>query len=158
MNGARKTWNRLVWDFPAEKHTRRRIVVVAFSGAAKKIYEEVANLYLEADDEELWDQLESRLYNDGQQRGQRAAFYSAYWRERHESVDQFGARLRSQALTLPETVSEESMTHRFIDGLPPRLRPQAVIISGEYDEVVAKTSLVAQVTIKAGAEQFRKEK
>ncbi len=53
-------------------------------------------------------------------------------------------------------MSEESLTHRFIEGLPSQLRAQAWVISGGYDEVVAKTSLVSQAISKAGPEQVRK--
>jgi hypothetical protein len=141
---ARMTWNRLVQDFPVEEKVSRRLVGLAFSGAAKKVYEEVAAMNLSASANELWDILGTKLFNQSQQRGQRASFYSAYWKEKSESIEQFGARLQTAAIALPENISEEALVHRFIEGLPARLKTQALLVYGDFDEVVAKTSLVAK--------------
>jgi hypothetical protein len=143
---ARMTWRRIVQDFPVRPELLRRLVGVAFSGAAKKIYEEVSAANLSATADELWDIMETKLYNVSQQRSQRASFYSTIWKEKTESIEQYGARLATAAMTLPEDVSEEALLHRFIDGLPQRLKVQALLISGGFDEIVAKTALVSKAS------------
>jgi Zinc knuckle len=47
-------------------------------------------------------------------------------------------------MTLPEGVSDEALIHRCIDGLQQRLKVQALLIPGGYDEIVATTSLVSK--------------
>lgn len=141
---AKMTWKRLVQDFPVEPHLLRRLVGTAFGGAAKKVYEEVAAQNLSATAEKLWEILGAKLYNPSQQRGQRAAFYSDRWRERSETVEEYGARLATAAMSLPEDIPDEALIHRFIEGLPHRLRVQALLVSGDYDDVVARTTLVAR--------------
>jgi hypothetical protein len=136
------TWRGLVQDFPVCSELLRRLVGLAFSGAAKKIYEEVSASNLSATADELWDLLESKVYNVSQQRNQRTSFYSTSWKEKMESIEQYGARLSTAAMTLPEGVSDEALIHRFIGGLSQRLKVQALLIRGGYDEIVATTSLV----------------
>jgi Zinc knuckle len=143
---AKLTWDRLVQDFPVREHLLRRLVGLAFEGPAKKIYEEVSALQLSACSEELWEFLRTRLYNHSQQRNQRAAFYTACWKERHESLEQFGANLQAMAIAMPEKISDDALVHRFIEGLPSRLLVQALLVYGNFDEVVAKTALVAKVS------------
>jgi Retrotransposon gag protein/Zinc knuckle len=141
---ARMTWRRLVQDFPVRPEMLRRLVGLGFSGAAKKIYEEVSASNLSAASDELWNLMEAKVYNVSQQRNQRASFYSTSWKEKTESIEQYGARLATAAMTLPEGVSDEALIHRFIDGLPQRLKVQALLIRGGYDEIVATTSLVSK--------------
>jgi hypothetical protein len=141
---AKMTWDRLTHDFPVQEHVRRRLVGVAFAGSARKVYEEVAANNLDATADELWEILRGKLFNQSQQRTQRASFYSAYWKEKSESIEQFGARLQTAAIALPERVSDEVLVHRFIDGLPGRLKTQALLVYGNFDEVVAKTALVSR--------------
>ena len=131
---ARKTWKRLMRDFSVHPDELRRLVGVAFMGPAKRIYEEVTSLHLNAEADELWDLLESKLYNTSQQHGQRASFFAASWKERTESIDQFGARPRTMSLLLPDHVTEEALIRRFIEGLPSRLRAQALLVNGSCDE------------------------
>jgi hypothetical protein len=94
--------------------------------------------------DELWDLMESKVYNVSQQRNQRAPFYSTSWKEKTESIEQYGARLATAAMTLPEGVSDEALIHRCRDGTPQRLKVQALLIRGGYDEIVATTSLVSK--------------
>jgi hypothetical protein len=143
---ARMTWRRLVQDFPVRSEMLRRLVGLAFSGAAKKIYEEVSASNLSATSDELWDLMEAKVYNVSQQRNQRASFYSTSWKEKTESIEQYGARLATAAMTLPEGVSDEALIYRFIDGLPHRLKVQALLVRGNYDEIVATTSLVSKAS------------
>jgi hypothetical protein len=72
---ARMTWRRLFQDFPVRSEMLRRLVGLAFSGAAKKIYEEVSASNLSATSDELWDLMEAKVYNVSQKRNQRASFY-----------------------------------------------------------------------------------
>jgi hypothetical protein len=74
---ARMTWRRLVQDFPVRSEMLRLLVGQAFSGASKKVYEEVSASNLSATLDELWDLMEEKLYNVSQQRNQRASFYSS---------------------------------------------------------------------------------
>jgi hypothetical protein len=154
---ARMTWRRVVQDFPVRPELLRRLVGVAFSGAAKKVYEEVSAANLSATADELWDTMQLKVYNVSQQRSQRASFYATSWKERTESIEQYGARLATAAMALPEHVSDEALVHRFVEGLPQRLKVQALLISGDYDEVVAKTSLVQKASQRAviGPEMIR---
>ncbi len=131
-------------DFPVSERDLRRMVGIPFSGSAKGMYEEVASNNLGASSVELWSILESKLYKESQQMGQRASFYSTSWKERTESIEQYGACLRTQALTLPDSVSEEALVHRFIEGFPQRVRQQALLISCGYDRIVARTALVSE--------------
>jgi hypothetical protein len=93
---ARMTWRRLVQDFPVRSELLRLLFGLAFSGAAKKIYEEVSASNLSATADELWDLMESKVYNVSQQRNQRASFYSTSWKEKTESIEIYGARLATQ--------------------------------------------------------------
>jgi hypothetical protein len=147
---ARMTWRRLVQDFPVRSEMLRRLVGLAFSGAAKKIYEEVSASNLSATSDELWDLMEAKVYNVSQQRNQRASFYSTSWKEKTESIEQYGARLATAAMTLPEGVSDEALIYRFIDGLPHRLKVQALLVRGNYDEIVATTALVSKASQRSG--------
>ncbi len=54
FRSARKTWKRLLQDFPVRKHHQRRLVGLAFEGAAKRIFEDAASTNLHATAEELW--------------------------------------------------------------------------------------------------------
>ena len=107
---ARKTWRRLIRDFPVHSNDLRRLVGVAFMRPAKRIYKEVSSNHLETEYEELWDLLESKLYNTSQQRGHRASMFSASWKERTESIDQSALgcvrRLCRFQATLPRKLSE----------------------------------------------------
>jgi hypothetical protein len=154
---ARMTWRRVLEDSPVRPELLRRLVGVAFSGAAKKVYEEVSASNLSATADELWDAMELKVYNVSQQRSQRASFYAASWKEKTESIEHYGARLAKAAMTRPEHVSDEALVHRFVEGLPQRLKVQALLISGDYDEVVAKTSLVQKASQRAaiGPEMIR---
>ena len=49
-------------------------------------------------------------------------------------------------MTLPECVSEEALIHLLVDGLPQRLKVQALLIRGGYDEIAANTSLVSKAS------------
>jgi hypothetical protein len=113
---ARMTWKRLVQDFPVRPDYLRRLVGVDFGGPAKKIYEELSSRNLNADADELWELLEQKLYNVSQQRGQRASFYSASWKEKMESIEQYGSRLATSALSLPDHISEEALVNRLSKG------------------------------------------
>jgi hypothetical protein len=52
-----------------------------------------------------------------------------------ESIEQYGSRLATSALSLPDHISEEVLVYRFIEGLPQRLTTQALLVSFSYDEV-----------------------
>jgi Zinc knuckle len=54
-------------------------------------------------------------------------------------------------------VSDEALVHRFVEVLPQRLKVQALLISGDYYEVVSKTSLVQKSSQRAviGPEMIR---
>jgi hypothetical protein len=132
---------------PFRRETFRRLVGLAFEGPAKKIYEELSALQLSSNSEELWEFLRTRLYNHSQQRNQRAAFYNSYWKDRHESVEQFGAMLQAMAIEMLEKISDDALVHRFIEGIHSRLRVQALLVHGNFDEVVAKTSLVPKIRL-----------
>jgi hypothetical protein len=106
----------------------------------------VSALQLSAGLEELWEFLRNRLYIHSQQRNQRAAFYTASWKERHESFEQFGAKLQAMAIATPEKISDDALVHRFIESLPSRLRVQALLVYGNFDEVVGKTAFVAKAS------------
>ena len=77
------------------------------------------------------------------------------WLERSKYVEQFGARLAAAALALPEDVTGKVMIHRFVEGLPSRLQSQTLLVSGTYDEVVAKSSVVAGASSSRVAEPVR---
>jgi hypothetical protein len=141
---ARMTWRRLVQDFPVRSEMLRRLVGLAFSGAAKNIYEEVSASKLSATSDELWDLMEAKVCNVSHQQNQRASFYYTSWKEKAESIEQYGAKLATAAMTLPEDVSDEALIYRFNDGIPHRLKVQALLVRGNYDEIVATTSLVSK--------------
>jgi hypothetical protein len=140
------TWRRLVQDFPVRLERIRRLVCLEFSGAAKNIFEEVSASNLSATSDELWDLMEAKVYNGSQQRNQRASFYSTSWKEKTESIEQYGAIPATAAMTLPEGVSDEALIYRFIGGLPHRLKVQALLVRGNYDLIVATTALVSKAS------------
>lgn len=138
-------------DFPVDPDVQRRLAGLAFEGPAKRIYETVVAVNLSATAEELRELLRGKLFNESQQRTQRASFYAMRWAERNETVEQFGTRPSAAALALPEEVAEEVLIHRFVEGLPSRLRDKALLVGGTYDEVVAKTSMVSGASQSRGA-------
>jgi hypothetical protein len=97
--GARMTWRRLVPDNFVRSEMLRRLVGLAFSGAAKKMYEEFSASNLPATSNELWDLMEAKVYNVSRQRNQRASFYSTSWKENTESIEQYGTRTATAATT-----------------------------------------------------------
>ena len=141
---ARKTWQRLRRDFPVSSAVERRLIGLAFEGTAQLVFEEVAAENLGAGAEDLWNLLAKRLYNASQQRAHSAKFLTTFWRERKESIETYATRLRAAALSLPENVSEEMLTHRFIEGLPLRVRSQALAVQGSFDEIVGRVALIAE--------------
>jgi hypothetical protein len=61
-------------------------------------------------------------------------------------LEQFGAKIQATAIEMPENISDDALVHHFIEGLPSRLRVQALLVYGNLDEVVSKTALVAKAS------------
>ena len=119
---------RIAQDFPIRPELIGRLVGVAFNGAAKNVYEEVSAGNLSVTAIELWDAMEAKIYNISQQRSQRASFSATFWKYKTDLIEKYGARLATTAMALPEHVSEEALVHRILEGLPQRLKVQALLI------------------------------
>mmetsp|Transcript_7310 Transcript_7310/g.10912 ORF Transcript_7310/g.10912 Transcript_7310/m.10912 type:complete len:99 (-) Transcript_7310:622-918(-) len=60
----------------------------------------------------------AQLFNDAHVERQRDLFERCRWNDRKEAIELFAESLRQLSQTLPEMVSEEALTYRFIQGLP----------------------------------------
>eukprot|EP00171_Calliarthron_tuberculosum_P002219 IDg2219t1 len=133
---ARRTWDRLNNDFPVTEGTKKRLLPLAFDGDARHVYEEVANNAVSSTIEELRVRLQDRLCNNVHQAALQDKFFELRWNEKRESFSAFAEKLRSAALALPKGVEEDVLLNRLKAGLPPRLRDQAHLVTGTFDEVV----------------------
>ena len=142
---AQKAWERLCHDFPVARGTQRRLLPCAFVGSALAIYELLAADNLHASADELWTLLEARLCNNSHRRALRLKFNMLRWRDGKETVNEFATRVRSAALALPERISDEVLVDRFVQSLPSNMRNLALSISGSFDEVTARVSMMSLV-------------
>lgn len=140
---AKRTWSRLVIDFPITEATKRRMLPNAFDGDARIVYEEVAGCNPKATADELWILLENRLCNKVHQAALQDRFFSMKWNERKEAFSAFAQRLRSAALALPGGINEDVLLNRLKAGLPTRLKDQANLITGSFDVVVSKLGVLS---------------
>jgi hypothetical protein len=69
-------------------------------------------------------------------------------------VLQYGQGIKAAALFLGYDIPEKQLTNPFITGLPARLRERAQLLSGPFDEVVEKMSLVAAIMAANGERLF----
>lgn len=135
---AKRTWIRMIRDFPVSEKTSRRLLPLAFEGDARNVYEEVANESLDVNTTELWTRLEERLCNKVHQSELQDKLFDMKWNERKETFTTFAQRLRSASLALPTPIDKDILLNRLKAGIPSRLRDQAHIITGSYDEVVTR--------------------
>lgn len=145
---AKRTWKRMIKDFPVTEATSRRLLPLAFEGDARSVYEEVANEAMDLNTTELWARLEERLCNKVHQSALQDKLFEMRWNERKESFTTFAQRLRSASLSLPTPIGNDILLNRLKAGIPSRLRDQAHIITGSYDEVVTRLGRLsaAQIT------------
>lgn len=58
--------------------------------------------------------------------------------EKRESFPAYETRLRSAALAIPNGIPEDVLMNRLKAGIPLRLREQAHLVTGTYDEVATR--------------------
>lgn len=63
--------------------------------------------------------------------------------DKKECIPQYANRLRTMAMNIPDTTSDDMPTDFFMQGLTPSLRSTALTIQGSFDKVVSGTSLIA---------------
>ena len=139
----KRTWNRLNNDFPISEATKHRLLPLAFDGDARRVYEEIAGTCIGFPVDVLWEKLELRLCNEVHRAALQDRFFELRWNEKRESFYAFAQKLRSAALALPNGMTEEIMLNRLKAGIPTRLRDQAQLITGSFDEVVSRLSRVS---------------
>ena len=147
---AKRTWERLLKDFPIMESSRMRLILQAFEGDARHVFEEIANSDPDMDSAELWTRLEKRLCNSVYQSALRDKFFSISWCDKRESFDKCASRLRSAALTIPDAIEEGIMLNRLKAGLPTRLQDQASLVPGGFDEVVSRLSCLSTAQMVKG--------
>lgn len=148
---AKRTWERLLRDFPIAEKTKLRLLPNAFEADSERVFDEVSSANLNATCAELSDLLERRLCNDTHQSALRDKFFGMKWNEKRESFDRFASCLRSAFLSLPTgTVDEGVLVNRLRSGLPQRIQDQAILITGGFDEVVSKLSNLSSTQLLRG--------
>ena len=150
------TWHRLQRDIPIPESRQRALMALAFEGAALKIFEQTASISarLMETPEQLWLRLREKICNKSHIISLRSDLMNVKWDERRESIAQFSNRLRTMAMNLPEEVSDDMLSTRFIQGLPNKLRLAAYSVQGSFDEIVSRVSLIA-AEIGIGKESMR---
>lgn len=127
-------------EFPIQTSDERRLLPFAFDKDASSVYDEVAGGNLECSATELWDKLEARLCNKAHRSALQDKFFNLKWNDRRESVGGYAERLRSAAMALPSAIPSDVLLNRFRAGLPQKLQDQAVLATGDFDEVVSAIS------------------
>ena len=142
------TWHRLLADIPIPVDRQRALMALAFEGVALKVFEQTAALSarLHESPEQLWQRLREKLCNKSHIISLRSQLMNVKWDEKRESVAQYANRLRTMSMNLPEDISDDMMINMFTQGLPNRLRIQALAVQGSFDEVVSRTALIASET------------
>lgn len=133
-------WQRLLADFPIREADERRLMSYAFDRAAQRVYEEVASENRDCSATTLWELLETRLCNKAHRSALQDMFFGLKWNERRESVSGYAERLRSAAIALPTEVGAGVLLNGFRAGLPQKLQDQAVLVTGDFDDVVSAVS------------------
>lgn len=152
---AKRTWERLLKDFPITKPAERRLMPYAFEKDARRVYEEIASTHTEASASKLWDMLEVRLCSKTHRSALQDKFFAMKWNEKKESVAHYAERLRSAAMALPTPVDNDVLLNRFKAGLPQKLQDQAVLVMGDFDTVVSSISRLSTAQQSFHREQVR---
>jgi len=79
--------------------------------------------YLHQTAEDLWEHLQAQLFNNAHVERQGELFERCRGNDKRETIEVFAERLRLLSQTLPESVSQEALTYRFIQGLPSDFHP-----------------------------------
>jgi len=108
------------------------------------MFNEGAINYAHQTAEDLWEHLRAQLFNDAHVERQRDLFERCRWSGK-ETIELFAERLRPFSHTLPEMVSEEALTYRFIQGLPRDFHPHSGGWSGTFAEHVSKAIILAKL-------------
>ena len=146
---AKRTWERLLKDFPISKKAERRLMSNAFEKDAQRMFEEVVSTHASDTAATLWDLLATRFCNRTHMSALQDKFFSMKWNERKESVGSHAERLRSASMSLPAPISNDVSLNRFKGGLPQKLQDQAVLVTGDFDTVIsalARLSTAQQVS------------
>ena len=152
---AKRTWERLLKDFPIEKKAERRLMPSAFEKDAQRVYEEVAGSNLKASAEELWSLLEVRLCNKAHRSALQDKFFNLKWNERKESVATYAERLHSDSIALPTATTTDVLLNLFKSGLPQKWQDQAVLVTGDFDTVVSSVSRLSTAQQASAREPVR---
>jgi Retrotransposon gag protein len=143
--GAKMAWYRLRRQYPISWIIARATLAAAFEERAATVYEEVAAANTGANEWELWDRLEARLFNASQVSIKRAEFEKARQWAR-ETVDEFADRIRQLAGCLPEATPDPVLCSRFLNGVAIGLRREATIVDrGDFDNLVSTIARLAAV-------------
>lgn len=153
---ARRTWVRMTSDFPIKTNLERRLMPLAFANDALRIFNEVASAELEKSADELWELLEARLCNGAHRKALQDRFFSMTWNERKESVAEYAERLRAASLALPTPIANDVLLNRFKAGLPQKLQDHAILVAGDFDEVVSAVSELSSAQQNTSKEPVRK--
>lgn len=86
---------------------------------------------------ELWILLKASFCTKAQFHTLQDTFFALERNERQESVAAFGKRLRSASLASRTSVADEILLNRFQAGLSARLQDQAMLVIGNFDNVVS---------------------
>lgn len=151
----KRTWLRLLKDFPISERAERRLMPYAFEKDALRVYEEVAGEHTEATSAELWGLLEHRLCNEAHRSALQDKFFGMKWNERRESVATYAERLRSASMVLPTPVANDVLLNRFKAGLPQKLQDQAVLVTRDFDAVVSTVSRLSTAQQSTNKEYVR---
>jgi hypothetical protein len=108
------------------------------------VYQQVAANIPLATSEELWREMEKRLYNEAQVKIQRGKFYGERM-GKDETVDDFAERLRDLSCGLAEKVTEHVLLQRMVEGFPMDLKLQAAVASSDFDVAVGQIAQLSEL-------------
>lgn len=141
-----KAWARLRFQHPLPWSIASTVLAHGFQDRGAVVYQTCLDTNPAASEEELWALLEEKLYNPISIEVKRDAYENA--RMHHsEGVAEFADRVSELASCLPDTISTPALCSRFLAGLPPKLRAQAVVADrGNFNSLVVTTSRLAALS------------
>lgn len=83
---AKRTWRRVLRDFPITKIAERWLMPYSFEKDARRVYEEMGSRHIDVSADALWELLEVRLCSATHRAALQDKFFGMKWHERRESV------------------------------------------------------------------------
>lgn len=138
------TWHRLLSDIPVPVDKQRALITLDFEDFSLKVFEQTAiSADMNAKPEQLCGFLREKICNKSHIISLRSQVMRIKLNGKKEFIPQYAYRLRTKAMNLPDTMSDDMLTDFFMEGLLSKLRSTALNTQGGSHEVVSRTSLIA---------------